>query len=60
MGLFNFQKMYSVNELPEKGYSDVRRDLFTGKAWLKTYVSPGQGTNAYVGEVLFEPGGRNN
>lgn len=52
--------MYNVNELLEKGYSDARRDLFTGKAWLKTYVNPDEKTNAYVGEVVFEPGSRNN
>lgn len=52
--------MYNVNELIEKGYSDARRDLFTGKAWLKTYVNPDEKTNAYVGEVVFEPGSRNN
>jgi len=42
------------------GYRDARRDHFTGKAWLKTYVNPDEKTNAYIGEVLFEPGTRNN
>jgi quercetin dioxygenase-like cupin family protein len=52
--------IYTEDEILKLGYDKARRDLFTGRAWLKTYVNPDGDTNAYIGEVLFEPGARNN
>lgn len=52
--------MYSEKEIIEMGFQPAPADYFTGKAWLKSYVFPDDNTNAYIGEVLFEPGTRNN
>ncbi|MDV4043715.1 cupin [Elizabethkingia anophelis] len=50
--------MYTEKEILAMGYQPAPVDYFTGKAWLKSYVSPDEKTNAYIGEVLFEPGTR--
>ena len=53
-------KTYTEDEIKNMGYQPAAAEYFTGKAWLKTYVAPDSTTNAYVGDVLFEPGTRNN
>jgi quercetin dioxygenase-like cupin family protein len=35
-------------------------DYFTGTAWVKNLVAPADGLNTVVGDVIFEPGARNN
>ena len=53
-------KKYTEQEIKGMGFVPAQQEYFTGKAWLKTYVFPDDTTDAYVGEVLFEPGTRNN
>lgn len=35
-------------------------EYFTGTAWVKPLVSPDSGLNCVIGNVIFEPGARNN
>ncbi|MFC3756771.1 cupin domain-containing protein [Chryseobacterium tructae] len=53
-------KTFSEEEIEEMGFIPAPNEYFTGKAWLKNYVFPDDKTDAYVGEVLFAPGTRNN
>ncbi|WP_410221232.1 cupin domain-containing protein [Pedobacter sp.] len=50
---------YTKQEIEQMGYKEAPDSYFTGKAWLKTYVTPDQDTNAVISDVLFEPGARN-
>ena len=52
--------MYAEKEIEAMGFVPAQQEYFTGKARLKTYVFPDDHTNAYIGEVLFEPGTHNN
>lgn len=49
---------YQTNNIPD-GYQPAPAEYFTGRAWLKPYVTPDANTNAIVSDVLFEPGTRN-
>ncbi|WP_312553138.1 cupin domain-containing protein [Empedobacter brevis] len=53
-------KTYTEEEMKTMGFEPAPAEYFTGKAWLKNYVFPDDKTDAYVGEVLFAPGTRNN
>lgn len=35
-------------------------DYFTGPVWVKTLVAAGDGLDTLIGNVVFEPGARNN
>ena len=48
-----------VNQAPA-GFGPVAVQYFTGTAWLKMRVTADETTNCAIGEVIFEPGARNN
>ena len=43
-----------------EGFAPVAAQYFTGTAWLKMLVTPDEKTNCAIGDVIFEPGARNN
>ncbi|TRW23678.1 cupin domain-containing protein [Flavobacterium zepuense] len=45
---------------PPQGFGPVAAQYFTGTAWLQMRVTPDEITNCAIGEVIFEPGCRNN
>lgn len=47
-------------EMAEKGYKPVPAEYFTGKAWLKSLVTPDENTNCVISDVYFNAGARNN
>ena len=51
--------MENEKTAPE-GFGPVATQYFTGIAWLKMRVVPDEITNCSIGEVIFEPGSRNN
>lgn len=48
------------NYTAPEGFGPVATQYFTGTAWLKMRVIPDEITNYGIGEVIFEPGCRNN
>ncbi|HEX8019999.1 hypothetical protein [Mucilaginibacter sp.] len=49
-----------LNYKAPQGFGPVAAQYFTGTAWLKMRVIPDEITNCAIGEVIFEPGCRNN
>lgn len=49
-----------VNNTAPEGFGPVAAQYFTGTAWLKMRVTPDAITDCGIGEVVFEPGCRNN
>jgi len=52
--------MEHQEDFEAQGYIPAPVNYFTGKAWLKSFVTPDEITNCMVSDVLFEPGTRNN
>lgn len=52
--------MEHQKDFEAQGYKPAPVNYFTGKAWLKSFVTPDEITNCMVSDVLFEPGTRNN
>lgn len=46
--------------LKSQGFKPAPADYFSGKAWVKSLVTPDEHTNCTISDVLFEPGVRNN
>jgi quercetin dioxygenase-like cupin family protein len=55
----NTSKMESENNIFEKG-DKAPADYFTGTAWVKMLVPNNEQLNCQIGNVIFEPGARNN
>ncbi len=49
-----------LKDLNASGYKELSSDYFTGKAWLKSLLESDENTDCWIGDVLFEPGTRNN
>lgn len=47
-------------KIAPEGFGPVAAQYFTGTAWLKMRVVSDENTNCGIGEVIFEPGARNN
>ncbi|MEO6000397.1 MAG: cupin domain-containing protein [Chitinophagaceae bacterium] len=48
------------NYMAPNGFGPVAAQYFTGVGWLKMRLVPDEHTNCAIGEVIFEPGCRNN